>query len=192
MSDFWHRVAGSDRLETSSCSCNTSSSLGDEAPGLGLLPEIKKLWLKFRTQPNLGCGGLDCSSRRREFAEMHIAHTSSCSEWGLCRRWWSVSGTCPGNQAVSWWNSLAEVFWGLTCCSLPQTVSAQVLCVKKEKVIKVIICLHLEVMLQCQRAEPSSVPGMSREALPWSLRPFLFTDLHSLPHCPLGETPCCS
>lgn len=41
---------------------------------------------------------------------------------------------------------------------LTQTVSAQMLRVKKEKVIKVIICLHLEVMLQCQRAELSSLP----------------------------------
>lgn len=40
-------------------------------------------------------------------------------------------------------------------------------------------------MLQCQRAELSSQPGMSREALPWSLRPFLFPDLPSLSHCPL-------
>lgn len=84
-------------------------------------------------------------------------------------------------------HSLAEVLWGLTCCS-----PAQVLCVKKEKVIKVIICLHLEVMLQCQTAELSSQPGMSRAALPWSLRPFLFTDLPFLSHCPLGETPCYS
>lgn len=48
-------------------------------------------------------------------------------------------------------------------------------------------------MLQCQRAELSSLPGTrGREALPWSLRPFLFTDLHSLSHCPLVETPCYS
>lgn len=56
---------------------------------------------------------------------------------------------------------------------LTQTVSAQMLRVKKEKVIKVIICLHLEVMLQCQRAELSSLPGTgSREALPGALEHF--------------------
>lgn len=56
-----------------------------------------------------------------------------------------------------------------------------------------IICLHLEVVLQCQRAELSSLTGTrSREALPGSLRPFLFTDGHPCWSPPLVESHCYS
>lgn len=90
---------------------------------------------------------------------MHIPHSSSCSEWGLCRSRWNLPWK-SGCELVK--HSLPGVFWGLTCCC-PASVCAQVLCVKKEKVIKVIICLHLEVRPQCQRAELSSQPGWAGE-----------------------------
>lgn len=91
-------------------------------------------------------------------------------------------------------HSFAEVFRGLICCSAgSDSVWPSVVCKKKEKVIKMMMCLHLGVMLQCWRAKLSSLTGTgSREALPGSLRPFLFTDGHSLPHCPLVQTHCYS
>lgn len=180
MSDFLHKE-WLDVTEAGNQFFSYNTRLGDSAPGLGLLPEIEKLWLKFRTQPNLGCGE-DNLSKNAHSSQQLMLKVKALQEVMMCK--WNLPWKSRCELVKQ---SFAEVFWGLMCCSAG-SVCAQVLC-EGRKVMEVIMC----TLKWCCSAREQS---WAHCQAPWKLCPgaldHFCSDLHSLSHCPLVETQCYS